>query len=98
MDAAENRHHHRIAGVLPIEIIRVDALDHEREQTSAEADESCRQNEGDQLEALGVEAETANALFVVADGLQNTTEWRMGNAPDRIHAAQHHCDDEVVIG
>ena len=32
MDAAQDGHHHRIAGVLPIEVVGIDALDQESEQ------------------------------------------------------------------
>lgn len=66
------------------------------EQAFPEANQSRRDDEGDELVGLGVESETADALPVVAHRPQDAAERRMHDAPNR--AAEHDGGTEIVIG
>src|SRR5690242_11213115 len=85
MDAAQNRHHYGVARVLPIQVIGINALNQERQQASRKPDNAGRDDEGYQLQTLGVVSETAHALLIVAQRLQHTPERRVDDAPNRVH-------------
>ncbi len=96
MHAAERRHQHRIAGVLPVQIVGVDALQQQRHQAAGDADDAAGDGERDQLGAVGVEAEARHPLLVVAQRLHQPAERRVREAPQQPQHAEHHHQREDV--
>src|SRR5215467_4638582 len=97
MNPSENRHHHRIAGMLPIEVVRIDALDQKREQRPGKTNNRRRQHERAELVACGAVTEAANALPIVTYCLQDPAERRMDDAPNGTHSTENHCNHKEMI-
>src|SRR5215813_11547839 len=79
MNPSENRHHHRIAGMLPIEVVRIDALDQKREQRSGKTNNRRRQHERAELVACGAvpRQRTRCPLSRIACKTRPNGEWTM---------------------
>ena len=91
MDAAERRHQDGVAGMFPIEIVGIDALEEQAHQPARHADRATGDHHRDQLGAIGVVAEARHALFVVAQRLHDPPERRMSDPP---HRPQNREDDD----
>src|ERR1700674_3779073 len=97
MNAAEYRHHHRLARVLPIQIVGIDALDQEGEQTAGEANEGRGQHKGAELVALRVIAEAGHTLLIVADRLQHPAERCVDYPPQKVQGSDDHGTRKEMI-
>ena len=69
MHAAEHGHQQGVTGVLPAQIVGIDALQHEGQQGAAKADEGAGEDQRAVPEAVDVVAEAAGTLLIVPDRL-----------------------------
>ena len=96
VNAAEGCHQHRVAGVLPVEVVGVNALEQQRHQPAGDADGAAGDGEGRELGQIGVVAEAGDTLLVVTHRLHQPAERRVGHPPQAPENAQHDGEGEDV--
>src|SRR3954451_3937113 len=94
--AAEDHHHHEIAGAGPVHHRRADEVGIVGEQRAGEAADHARDDEADESVTIGVKANRLHALLVGAHPLHHHAEARIDDAPDQIEAAEQATEAEIV--
>ena len=94
--AAEDHHHHEVAGAGPVHHGRADEVGVVGEQRAGEAADGAGDDEADQPVAVGVKADRLHALLVGAQALHHHAEARIDDAPDQIDAAEQAGEAEII--
>ena len=94
--AAEDHHHHEVAGAGPVHHGRADEVGVVGEQRAGEAADGADDDEADQPVAVGVKADRLHALLVGAHALHHHAEARIDDAPDQIDAAEQAGEAEII--
>ena len=94
--AAEDHHHHEIAGAGPVHHGRADEIGVVGEQRAGEPAHRARDDEADEPVARGGKADRLHALLVGAQALHHQAEARIDDAPDQEDPAEQTGEAEII--
>src|SRR3984885_8757256 len=94
--AAEDDHHHEIAGAGPVHHGRADEIRVVRQQRAGEAAHRAGNHEANQLISRRRKSDRLHALFVRSQALHHEPEARIDDAPDQKDAAEQAKQAEVI--